>query len=182
MDLGPPGRRGDGHRRRAALAHRGRRPHRRREHRGSAAAHAPKGDYIVETKLTIDLGVDTVRNYQQAGLIAYAGDFARLSHVAIWNTRQIEFGRELQYADRLSYGGMVEGPPAGDDLAAAGPHHRARRAPVPGRLEPRRRALELGRHLDLPSRPGPRIGLISHGGNDPQATALFDYFRVYRAH
>jgi hypothetical protein len=75
---------------------------------------APSGDYIVETKLSIDLGVDTVRNFQQAGLIVYAGDddFARLSHVAIWNTRQIEFGREIPYAGRLSYGGMVEGPPA----------------------------------------------------------------------
>jgi len=75
---------------------------------------APSGDYVVETKLTIDLGVDTVRNFQQAGLVVYAGDddFARLSHVAIWNTRQIEFGREIPYAGRLSYGGMVEGPPA----------------------------------------------------------------------
>jgi arabinan endo-1,5-alpha-L-arabinosidase len=26
----------------------------------------------------------------------------------------------------------------------------------------------------------PRIGLISHGGDSPQATAAFDYFRVYR--
>ena len=58
---------------------------------------APAGDYVVETKLGIDLGVDTVRNYQQAGLVVYASDddFARLTHVAIWNTRQIEYGREL---------------------------------------------------------------------------------------
>ncbi|MEU9835694.1 family 43 glycosylhydrolase [Streptosporangium sp. NPDC048047] len=34
----------------------------------------PEGDWTAETKLTIDLGTDTVRNYQQAGLIAYAGD------------------------------------------------------------------------------------------------------------
>ncbi|MDQ4070596.1 MAG: family 43 glycosylhydrolase, partial [Actinomycetota bacterium] len=32
---------------------------------------APEGAYTVETKLTIDLGVNTVRNYQQGGLIAY---------------------------------------------------------------------------------------------------------------
>jgi hypothetical protein len=26
----------------------------------------------------------------------------------------------------------------------------------------------------------PRVGLISHGGDNPPATAVFDYFRVYR--
>lgn len=32
----------------------------------------------------------------------------------------------------------------------------------------------------LPPGPAPRIGLVSHGGSDPQATALSDYFRVYQ--
>ena len=55
------------------------------------------GDWAITTKLTIDLGTDTVRNYQQAGLVVYVGDdlFTRLSHVAIWNTRQTEFGKEM---------------------------------------------------------------------------------------
>jgi hypothetical protein len=44
-----------------------------------------------------------LRNFEQAGLIAYADDdFARLSHVAIWNTRQLEFGRELPRRGRES--------------------------------------------------------------------------------
>ena len=112
---------------------------------------------MVETKLTIDLGVDTVRNYQQAGLVAYAGDddFARLSHVAIWNTRQIEFGRELPYAGRLSYGGMVEGPPAettwlrlAHQVDPANGEHEFRAG------QPRRAALGLGRRVDVPGRPG----------------------------
>ncbi|HZN20841.1 MAG TPA: hypothetical protein VFB84_22060 [Micromonosporaceae bacterium] len=52
---------------------------------------------------------------------------------------------------------------------------------MPLRLQPRWRALDLGRYLDLPVRGAPpRIGLVSHGGDNPQATALFDYFRVYR--
>ena len=38
--------------------------------------------------------------------------FTRLSHVAIWNTRQVEFGKEMPYAGRLSYGGTIVGPPA----------------------------------------------------------------------
>ena len=74
---------------------------------------APPGNWIAETKLTLDLGEDTVRNYQQAGLIAYVDDdrFARLSTVAIWNTRQVEFGHEIPYAGALSYGGTIAGTP-----------------------------------------------------------------------
>ncbi|GAA3453801.1 family 43 glycosylhydrolase [Dactylosporangium matsuzakiense] len=142
----------------------------------------PEGDYIVETKLTIDLGVDTVRNYEQAGLIAYRGDddFARLSHVAIWNTRQIEFGRELPYAGRLSYGGIVEGPPAATTWL------RLAHTTVHGEHHFRAGWSRDGVHWSwggtwtFPPGPAPRIGLIAHGGNDPQATAVFDYFRVYR--
>jgi arabinan endo-1,5-alpha-L-arabinosidase len=72
---------------------------------------APAGAYTVETRVAIDLGTDDVRNYQQAGLVAYLDDdhFLRLSHVAIWNTRQTEFGKEMPFADATSYGGMAVG-------------------------------------------------------------------------
>jgi arabinan endo-1,5-alpha-L-arabinosidase len=75
---------------------------------------APAGAYTVETRVAIDLGTDDVRNYQQAGLVAYLDDdhFLRLSHVAIWNTRQTEFGKEMPFADASSYGGMAVGTPA----------------------------------------------------------------------
>jgi arabinan endo-1,5-alpha-L-arabinosidase len=144
---------------------------------------APPGDYVVEIKLSIDLGVDTVRNFQQAGLVVYAGDddFARLSHVAIWNTRQIEFGREIPYAGRLSYGGMVEGPPADTTWlrlahTVVGGEHRYRA----GWSTNGRTWAWGGVWTFAAGGPAPRIGLVSHGGNDPQATAVFDYFRVYR--
>jgi arabinan endo-1,5-alpha-L-arabinosidase len=144
---------------------------------------APTGDYIVETKVSIDLGVDTVRNFQQAGLVVYAGDddFARLSHVAIWNTRQIEFGREVPYAGRLSYGGMVEGPPADTTWL------RLAHTVVAGEHRYRAGYSGDGRHWTwggvwtFGAGAAPRIGLISHGGDDPRATAVFDYFRVYRS-
>jgi arabinan endo-1,5-alpha-L-arabinosidase len=143
---------------------------------------APVGDYIVEIKISIDLGVDTVRNFQQAGLIVYAGDddFARLSHVAIWNTRQIEFGREIPYAGRLSYGGMVEGPPADTTWlrlahTTAGGDHRYRAG-----YSTDGRNWTWGGVWTFSAGTAPRIGLVSHGGDDPQATAVFDYFRVYR--
>ncbi|MET0693331.1 MAG: family 43 glycosylhydrolase, partial [Propionibacteriaceae bacterium] len=38
---------------------------------GVLLRNAPAGSYIAQTKLHLDLGVDEVRNYQQAGLIAY---------------------------------------------------------------------------------------------------------------
>jgi len=143
---------------------------------------APAGDYIVETKLDMDLGVDTVRNYQQAGLVVYAGDddFARLSHVAIWNTRQIEYGREIPYAGRLSYGGMVEGPPADTTWL------RLAHTVVGGEHRYRAGYSTDGRHWTwggvwtFGAGTTPRIGLVSQGGDSPQATAVFDYFRVYR--
>ena len=147
---------------------------------------APQGSYVVETKLKIDLGVDTVRNYQQGGLVAYLSDdhFLRLSHVAIWNTRQTEFGKEMPFEDGLSFGGMLIGPPA--DVTWLRLAHQV----DPNNREHEFRAATShdGEHWvwggvwTLPAGTNPRIGLISHGDqqlHDP-ATSEFDYFRVYR--
>jgi arabinan endo-1,5-alpha-L-arabinosidase len=148
---------------------------------------APAGYWTVQTKLTLDLGTDEIRNYQQAGIIVYANDdlFVRLDRVAIWNTRQTEFGKEMPYEGRLSYGGTIVGPPA--------PTMWLR---IVHRTNPR-----TGEHLLTPftSRDGHtwtrggtwtlpagtplKIGLISQGANAsdaPPATASFDYFRVFR--
>jgi hypothetical protein len=149
---------------------------------------APEGAYVAETKLTINLGVEDIRNYQQGGLVAYLGDdeFVRLSHVAIWNTRQTEFGKEMPYAGRLSYGGMLVGPPAGTTWLRLA--HRV--DPANGEHEFRAATSRDGEHFvwggtwTLPAGEEPRIGLISHGKNGdnpsaPPATSVFDYFRVY---
>ena len=147
---------------------------------------APTGDYTVETKLTIDLGVDTVRNYQQGGLIAYVNDdhWTRLSHVAIWNTRQTEFGKEMPFADATSFGGMLVGPPDGTTWLRLS--HRI--DPQNGEHEFRAATSRDGEvwiwggTWTLPSGTTPRIGLISLGKQDQgdTATSRFDYFRVYR--
>ena len=147
---------------------------------------APEGRYTVETKLTIDLGVNDIRNYQQGGLIAYVNDdrFVRLSHVAIWNTRQTEFGKEMPYADGLSYGGMLIGPPS--DTTWLRLSHRV--DPNNGEHEFRAATRREGGDWvwggvwTMPAGTDPRIGLISHGKQTdaPTATSRFDYFRVYR--
>ncbi len=155
---------------------------------------APVGDYTVETKLNIDLGTDAVRNYQQGGLIAYVDDdlWARLSHVAIWNTRQTEFGKEMPFSDSTSFGGMLIGPP--DETTWLRLSYRV--DPKNGEHEFRAATSRDGRRWiwggtwTLPAGTQPRIGLISLGKqapdddpatpDDPSATARFDYFRVYR--
>lgn len=147
---------------------------------------APEGDYVVETRLTIDLGVETVRNFQQGGMIAYVSDdlWARLSHVAIWNTRQTEFGKEMPFATGLSFGGMLVGPPS--DTTWLRLAHSV--DPENGEHEFRAATSRDGQNWiwggtwTLPADTEPRIGLISLGKSpgDQTATAEFDYFRVYR--
>jgi arabinan endo-1,5-alpha-L-arabinosidase len=145
---------------------------------------APTGNYTVETKLTLDLGVDEVRNYQQAGLVAYVSDddFARLDKVAIWNTRQIEFGREIPYAGALAYGGVTVGTPATTTWLRL--VHRV--DPVTGEHLFRSESSTdghtwtLGGVWTFPRNEVPKIGLDAHGGASPAVTAQFDYFRVYQ--
>jgi hypothetical protein len=140
------------------------------------------GAWTVETKLSIDLGTDSVRNFQQAGLVAYVGDdlFARFDHVAIFNTRQTEFGMERPYAGRLSYGGTLVGPPASTTWLRL-THHID---PVGGEHEIRAWSSRDGRNWvkggvwTLPAGSDVKVGLVSHGGAG--ATARFDYFRLFR--
>jgi hypothetical protein len=136
----------------------------------------------VETRLAIDLGTDEVRNFQQAGLAAYLDDdhFLRLSHVAIWNTRQTEFFKELPFADGVAFGGMAVGTPA--PVTWLRLSHRI--DPAGGEHEFRAATSRDGRHWTwggtwtLPAGTRPRIGLISHGGAG--AVAEFDYIRIYQ--
>jgi len=144
------------------------------------------GPWTAQTKVTIDLGTDTIRNFQQAGMVAYVNDdlFTRLSHVAIWNTRQVEFGKEMPYAGRLSYGGTIVGPPAETTWLRL--THRV--DPSNGEHELRAWSSRDGRTWvkggvwTLPAGSDVRVGLVSQGrtGNDAAARAAFDYFRVFR--
>lgn len=143
---------------------------------------APEGDWSVATKLSIDLGVNDVRNFQQAGLIVYVTDdlFTRLSHVAIWNTRQTEFGKEMPYAGRLQFGGSIVGPPAETTWLRIshrldpdnGEHELRAWTRTPGRRWVR------GGVWTLPAGSELKVGLVSHGGSG--STARFDWFRTYR--
>ncbi|MBX9244058.1 family 43 glycosylhydrolase [Actinotalea ferrariae] len=146
---------------------------------------APDGDWTVETRLTIDLGVEDIRNYQQGGLIAYVDDdlFARLSHVAIWNTRQTEFGYELPYAGGTRYGGTIVGPPSDTTLLRlvhrtdeAGEHEvQAFTSADEGAT------WVAGGVWTFPAGSDIKVGLLAHGlqGGGAPATAQFDYLRIH---
>ena len=149
---------------------------------------AGEGDWIIETEFTLDLGEDDVRNHQQAGLIAYNDDddFARLSAVAIWGTRTVEFGREHRVAeddDRTIFGGAIVGPTA--------PTMRMRLA---------HHMNDAGEHLyrSAISRDGgdtwiwgatwvldegtsPLVGLHAGGGAQPEAAAEFHWVSMSEA-
>ncbi|MFC0006446.1 family 43 glycosylhydrolase [Micromonospora siamensis] len=145
---------------------------------------APTGDYVAETKVTLDLGEETVRNFQQAGMVAYVDDdrFARLSQVAIWNTRQVEYGYELPFAGQPVYGGNIVGPPATTTWLRLAHHV----DPATGEHEFRAGSSRdgvtwtWGGVWTFPAGTTPRIGLVAHGGSEPPVTAEFDYLRFYR--
>ncbi|ADB29178.1 glycoside hydrolase family 43 [Kribbella flavida DSM 17836] len=151
----------------------------------------PAGDrWIAETKLHLDLGEGDIRNYQQAGMIVHRtdDDFARLGNVAIWRTRQTEYGRELVARPSdgaTSYGGAAIGRSAPDlwmRLAfhrnAAGEHVYRAATSVGGKN------WTWGAAWVLPAGETPRLGLYAHGdftGADPAPVATFDYLRFYES-
>ena len=143
------------------------------------------GAWAIETKLTLDTGVNEVLNYQQGGIVVYVDDdlFTRLSNVAIWNTRQTEFGKEMTDVNgALRNGGTIVGPP--DATTYLRIVHRT--DPANGEHELRAWTKReggvwvKGGVWTLPGDKVIRIGLISHGrqGGDPK-TSRFDYFRTY---
>ncbi|MET9019531.1 family 43 glycosylhydrolase [Actinopolymorpha sp. NPDC004070] len=150
----------------------------------------PDGDYTVQTKLTIDLGEDVDRNFQQGGLIVYADDdeFLRLDVVAVGPTRIVEFGKETVFQGRRSWGGGLIGAPA-DTTWLRLVHSRD---PRTGEHRYRAASSTDGTHWTwgltwtLPADADPQVGLVSQAstpettGKYGPAMSVFDYFRVER--
>ncbi|WP_256463939.1 family 43 glycosylhydrolase [Georgenia sp. TF02-10] len=145
----------------------------------------PAGSWIMETRLDLDLGRDEIRNYQQAGLIVRADDdhFVRLGHVAIWGTRQAEFGKEMPEGEALRWGAHLGGPVAPSMWLRI--YHST--DPRTGELRYRSATSRDGEHWrwgatwTLPAGSEPQVGLYTGGGAEPPTEAAFDYVRFYRA-
>jgi arabinan endo-1,5-alpha-L-arabinosidase len=151
---------------------------------------APGGDYVVETKVAIDLPADgCCQNFVQGGLVIYTDDghYIKLGVTSIWETRQTEFGKRDEPAPTgtplpegtVVYGNTVGGP-VGDEtyLRLVREHSETENlytafTSLDGVLWD-----EAGTWTTpLEESAAPRIGLVSMAGAG--FTTTFDYLRVF---
>ena len=146
---------------------------------------APNGDYVTETKVTLNLPAEgCCYNFVQAGLVIYGDDnnYLRLMHVSIWETRQTEFAKEFidPFSGQAHFGGTLVGPRAETTWLRivkrthAGEEHFTAYTSHDGQTWVRGGTWthNLGNTA--------RIGLLSLGGSG--FVASFDYVRVYTVH
>jgi arabinan endo-1,5-alpha-L-arabinosidase len=143
---------------------------------------APPGNYVVETKVDLNLPPEgCCYNYVQAGLVVYADDdnYVKLADESIWETRQTEFSKELSpvASGYPRYGNTVVGPPA--DSTYLRIVHRAKDDVDLYTAYTSGDGVNWVRGGTWTASLGaaPRIGLVSMGGSG--FTASFDYLRVY---
>lgn len=144
---------------------------------------APTGNYLVETKLTLDLPpTSCCFNYRQAGILLHSDEdnYVKLSEFSYWETRQIAFAKEVGSDVPAGYPryGETFGGPAEETVW----------------LRIARRIVGQEEHFTAYSSrngtywsragtwthklgTGAKIGLVSLAG--PGFTATFDYVRVY---
>ncbi|HYE24384.1 MAG TPA: family 43 glycosylhydrolase [Clostridia bacterium] len=144
---------------------------------------APAGDYMVETKVRFNVPADgCCQNFSQTGLVIYGDDdnYVKLVHASIWETRQIEFGKEmspvpqgypvygssvLEAADEYLYLRIVKHAKGSEELYTAYSSRDGIGWRAGGTW-----THTLGANA--------RIGLVSMGGAG--FTGEFEYIRVYR--
>lgn len=141
---------------------------------------APAGNYVVETRLTLNLPpVSCCHNFVQAGIVIHGDDdhYVKLVHFSNWETRQIAFAKEVGKENFPRYGETMGGPAdetvwlrivkrdvGGDEQYTA---YSSRDDSTWSRAGTWTH--KLG--------PAAKIGLVSMSGDG--FTATFDYVRVY---
>ncbi len=146
------------------------------------AAPAPAGNYLVEAKVTLDLPPQgCCFNYVQAGLVIYGGDddYLKLTHVSIWETRQIEFAKETSGAPAgfPAYGSGVGGPPAETTWLRISKVHVGGRERYASETSRDGVTWVRGAVWEHTLGDSAKIGLVSFGGAGFRAH--FDHVRVY---
>jgi len=139
---------------------------------------APAGEWLMDVELTLDVGEDEIRNFQQAGLIVHRDDdnLLRLGSVALQQTRQVEFGKEMRTGERLDWGAHLGGPTATTMWLRL--HHTV--DPETGELRYRSASStdgetwRWGATWTLPADSDPRVGLYAGGGSEPATVAQFE--------
>jgi len=144
---------------------------------------APQGDYIVETRLALNLPPEgCCYNFVQAGLVIYGDDdnFIKLAHVSIWNTRQTEFAKELSPVPDgyPRYGNTVVGPPSDWTYLRIVKRTHADHEEYTAYTSQDGKRWVRGGVWTHQLGNNARIGLVSMGGSG--FVANFDYVRVYK--
>jgi arabinan endo-1,5-alpha-L-arabinosidase len=146
----------------------------------------PKGNYMIETKLNFNVGINTIRDFEQAGLIVYTNDnnHLRLVHSTANTLRLLEFWKVTQEGGGTRWAGATNfGVPADTTWLCIN----VTIDPVTGEQHYRPSSSTDGVNWKaggvwvLPANTSAQIGLVSHGRtNATQATAKFEYFRVFQ--
>ncbi|MDB4945901.1 MAG: Arabinan endo,5-alpha-L-arabinosidase [Labilithrix sp.] len=144
---------------------------------------APAGNWVVETKVDLDLPAEgCCFNYVQAGLVVYGSDdaYVKLVHTSIWETRQIEFAKEVlaPAPGYPAYGSGVGAPPAKTTwlriakVTVSGTEKYVSYSSIDGVH------FERGAVWEHALGAGAKIGLVAFGGTG--FNAHFDHVRVYQ--
>lgn len=142
----------------------------------------PDGNWMIETKVRVNLPAEgCCFNFVQAGMLVYGDDdnYLKLAHVSIWETRQIEWAKELSP--------VPDGYPRYGNTVVTAPGEwtwlRIARYPQDGHINYQAYVSRDGVNWnrggvwthDLDT---PQLGLFAMGGSGFQAD--FDYIKVYR--
>jgi arabinan endo-1,5-alpha-L-arabinosidase len=142
---------------------------------------APSGNWIAEVKVDLDVpDSGCCFNYVQAGLVAYANDdtYVKLTHVSIWETRQIEFGKEISapIPGFPAYGSAVGGPPGRTTWLRIAKVARKGKETYVSYSSRDGVSFSRGATWDHALGSNAKIGLVAFGGRG--FTARFDHVRV----
>jgi arabinan endo-1,5-alpha-L-arabinosidase len=139
-------------------------------------------DFVVQTKVALDVPLEGEFNYSQAGLVLYRSDeaYVKLAHVSIWETRQTEWAKEIPTGDPR-YGNTVIGAPGDETTLRIVAVHDGGKLRLTGYTK------QDGGHWVrggtwVHSRLGTdfKIGLVSMGaGKDVPFTGTFDYVKTW---
>ncbi|MBA2489383.1 MAG: family 43 glycosylhydrolase [Chloroflexi bacterium] len=144
---------------------------------------APDRDYVVETRMRLDLPRDGDVWFNQAGLVIYGNDdnYVKLVHLGIGPTRQIEFGKETSPRPRLyppRFGTSRAGPPGLWTYLRIVRTSNGEREFYEAWSSSNGMDWVRGATWTHRLGAGARIGLVAMAGEG--FTAHFDYVRVYR--
>jgi arabinan endo-1,5-alpha-L-arabinosidase len=142
---------------------------------------APEGDYVVDTKVSIDLPEEgCCQNYVQGGLVIYTDDghYIKLSVASIWETRQTEFAKRSEPGNP-AYGNTVGGPVGEETYLRLVREHSDTENLYTAFTSLDGLSWHEAGTWTTPLEEGvaPRIGLVSMAGAG--FTTTFDYVRVF---